>query len=103
MIEQKIIRIGNGKKYEGGEKAPTQIPFMAAGFFFAHAEFLSDVPFDPFMPWCFMGEEIALSVRAWTSGWNIYAPRRNLIAHQYRPGRLGLPKVRTWKDRTETN
>jgi len=39
-----------------------------------------------------MGEEIALSMRAWTHGWNIYAPRKNLIAHQYRPGRLGLPK-----------
>jgi Glycosyltransferase (GlcNAc) len=39
-----------------------------------------------------MGEEIALSMRAWTAGWDIYAPRQNLIAHQYRPGRLGLPK-----------
>merc|ERR1712083_1267659 len=39
-----------------------------------------------------MGEEIALSMRAWTNGWNIYAPRKNLIAHQYRPGRMGLPK-----------
>ena len=39
-----------------------------------------------------MGEEIALSKRAWTQGWNIYAPRQNLIAHQCRPGRLGLPK-----------
>jgi len=39
-----------------------------------------------------MGEEIALSMRAWTAGWDIYAPRKNLIAHQYRPGRMGLPK-----------
>jgi UDP-GlcNAc:polypeptide alpha-N-acetylglucosaminyltransferase len=39
-----------------------------------------------------MGEEIALSIRSWTHGWNIYAPRKNLIAHQYRPGRMGLPK-----------
>jgi hypothetical protein len=39
-----------------------------------------------------MGEEIALSMRAWTHGWNIYAPRKNLIGHQYRPGRMGLPK-----------
>ena len=65
------------------------------------AEFLVDMPFDPFLPWCFMGEEILLSLRAWTSGWNIYAPRKNLIAHQYRPGRMGLPKFwgsvgRTW-------
>jgi len=91
-IEQDIIRINTGSAYHGGEPHPTQIPFIAAGFFFAHANFLRDVPFDPLMPWCFMGEEIALSVRAWTSGWNIYAPRKNLIAHQYRPGRMGLPK-----------
>ena len=40
-----------------------------------------------------MGEEIMPSMRAWTHGWDIYAPRRNWIAHQYRPGRMGLPEV----------
>jgi len=87
-----IVRINVGSHYIGGEPRPTQIPFIAAGFFFTHAQFLVDVPFDPFIPWCFMGEEIALSMRAWTKGWDIYAPRKNLIAHQYRPGRMGLPK-----------
>lgn len=91
-VENKIIRINTGNSYSGNEKHPTQIAFIAAGFFFAHSQFLVDVPFDPFMPWLFMGEEIALSVRAWTSGWDIYAPRKNLISHQYRPGRMGLPK-----------
>jgi len=87
-----ILRINTGRGYNGNEKRPTQIPFIAAGFFFATAEFLVDIPFDPFNPWVFMGEEIALSCRAWTHGWDIYAPRKNLIAHQYRPGRMGLPK-----------
>jgi len=87
-----IIRINTGTGYHGNEPRPTEIPFIAAGFFFAHASFLVDVPFDPYMPWLFMGEEIALSMRAWTHGWNVYAPRKNLIAHQYRPGRMGLPK-----------
>jgi len=87
-----IVRMQTGKGYDGHEPRPTQIPFIAAGFFFAHAEFLVDVPFDPYMPWLFMGEEVALSMRAWTHGWDIYAPRKNLIAHQYRPGRMGLPK-----------
>jgi hypothetical protein len=91
-IEHQIIRINTGTGYRGDEMQPKQTAFIAAGFFFARAEFLVDVPFDPFLPWCFMGEEIALSVRAWTSGWDIYAPRKNLISHQYRPGRLGLPK-----------
>lgn len=87
-----MIRINTAGNYRGDEPRPTQIPFVAAGFFFARAELLRDVPFDPFAPWCFMGEEIALSLRSWTSGWTTYAPRKNLIAHQYRPGRMGLPK-----------
>jgi hypothetical protein len=87
-----IVRINTGVGYRGNEPRPTQIPYIAAGFFFARSEFLIDWPFDPYMPWLFMGEEIALSMRAWTNGWDIYAPRKNLIAHQYRPGRLGLPK-----------
>mmetsp|Transcript_39330 Transcript_39330/g.72034 ORF Transcript_39330/g.72034 Transcript_39330/m.72034 type:complete len:609 (+) Transcript_39330:66-1892(+) len=91
-VEAKIIRINTGVGYSGGEEHPTQVPFIAAGFFFTPAGFLVDVPFDPYMPWCFMGEEIMLSMRAWTHGWDIYAPRKNWIAHQYRPGRMGLPK-----------
>mmetsp|Transcript_7527 Transcript_7527/g.17068 ORF Transcript_7527/g.17068 Transcript_7527/m.17068 type:complete len:603 (-) Transcript_7527:32-1840(-) len=91
-VEAKIIRINTGSGYSGGEEHPTQIPFIAAGFFFTPGGFLTDVPFDPYMPWCFMGEEIMLSMRAWTHGWDIYAPRKNWIAHQYRPGRMGLPK-----------
>lgn len=91
-VEQHIIRINTGGVCGANAAAPTQIAYIAAGFFFARAEFLTDVPFDPFLPWCFMGEEIALSLRAWTHGWDIYAPRKNLIAHQYRPGRMGLPK-----------
>ncbi|KAL3776917.1 hypothetical protein ACHAWO_004156 [Cyclotella atomus] len=91
-VESDIIRINTGIGYHGGEEHPTQIPFIAAGFFFTPALFLVDVPFDPYMPWCFMGEEIMLSMRSWTHGWDIYAPRKNWIAHQYRPGRMGLPK-----------
>ena len=92
QAESHILRINTRGTTPKDAPRPTQIAFIAAGFFFARAEFLKDVPFDPYVPWCFMGEEIALSMRAWTAGWNIYAPRQNLIAHQYRPGRMGLPK-----------
>ncbi len=47
-----IIRINSGASYNGDEEHPTQIPFVAAGFFFARAEFLVEMPFDPFIPWC---------------------------------------------------
>ena len=91
-VEDHIIRINTGNHCKGEEAAPTQIAYIAAGFFFTRAEFLTEIPFDPYLPWCFMGEEIALSLRAWTHGWGIYAPRKNVFAHQYRPGRMGLPK-----------
>ena len=89
-----VIRINMGvnMKYRGNESRPTQQPFLGAGYVFFHGSFLEKIPYDPYLPWTFMGEEILLSIRAWTSGWNIYAPRRNLINHQYRPGVLGIPK-----------
>lgn len=91
-VEANIIRINVGMRSNANAPRPTQSAFIAAGFFFTHSYFLRDVPFDPLLPWCFMGEEIALSARAYTAGWNIYAPRKNYIAHEYRPGRMGLPK-----------
>ena len=37
--------------------------FVAAGFLIGHASMLDAVPFDPYFPFCFMGEELALSLR----------------------------------------
>ena len=50
-VEQHIIRINTNGRCSGNEPHPTQIAFIAAGFFFARAEFLIDVPFDPYVPW----------------------------------------------------
>ena len=50
-VEKNIIRINTGVGYHGGEEHPTQIPFIAAGFFFTPSFFLVDVPFDPYLPW----------------------------------------------------
>ncbi|CAN0490230.1 unnamed protein product, partial [Ectocarpus sp. 12 AP-2014] len=58
-------------------------PFIGAGFFFAHSSFLADVPFDPYVPWVFMGEEILESLRMWTWGYDIYSPTRNVLSHHY--------------------
>merc|ERR1719343_2022346 len=87
-----IIHINQSQSYKGNEIRPSQTPFLGAGLVFSHGDFLRDVPFDPYLPWTFMGEEILLTMRAWTAGWNIHAPRKNLIIHQYRPGKLGYPK-----------
>ena len=89
--EGNIVRIEMEGKTKEGIPRPTQMAFSGAGLIVARAELLQDVPYDPFLPWLFMGEEIAFSMRSWTSGWNIYAPTLNLIGHHYRPLNLGLP------------
>lgn len=63
-IEWQIIRLGASFQYDKMySDVPRYAPFVAAGFFFVGGSFLHDVPFDPFVPWVFMGEEISLSLR----------------------------------------
>lgn len=73
---------------------PRPAPFVAAGFFIAPGTIARDVPFDPLLHHLFVGEEIMLSARFWTSGYDIFAPSRNIMGHHY--SRKGSPKF--WED-----
>jgi hypothetical protein len=64
-------------------KTPRFAPFTAAGYFVSHADFLRDIPFDPFLPWIFMGEEIIMSSRLWTAGYDIFSPPQAVLGHMY--------------------
>jgi hypothetical protein len=68
--------------------------FIAAGFFFAPKDFVKLVPFDPELPHLFQGEEILLSARAWTSGFDIFTPTVNICLHHY----LRNEKPKFWND-----
>lgn len=85
-VENRIIRIGASMvstSLPAPEGTPIPAPYVAAGFFAAPSDFLRDLPFDPFLPWVFMGEEIMLSSRFFTNGYDIFAPRENILAHEY--------------------
>ncbi|CAM9164550.1 unnamed protein product, partial [Scytosiphon promiscuus] len=83
-VEYDIIRLGAGLQQDKQiQQKPCPAPFIGAGFFFAHASFLADVPYDPYVPWVFMGEEILVSLRMWTWGYDIYSPTRNVLSHLY--------------------
>ena len=56
--------------------------FIAGGFLFGPSSIVGEVPYDPEL--YFYGEEIAMSARLWTSGFNIYAPNRLLLFHLYK-------------------
>lgn len=83
-IEHGIVRIDACRAFGRTPlQKPLYTPFVAAGFFFAPSELLAEVPFDPFMPYLFMGEELMLSLRFYTAGWDIFSPSRNVLAHYY--------------------
>jgi len=62
---------------------PPRSCFVAAGFFLTHGSYVDKVPADPFMPFIFMGEEMELSLRMWTNGFDIYAPPVDIVRHEY--------------------
>ncbi len=69
-------------------------PFIAAGLMLLPGTFLYSVPLDPYLPHLFQGEEILLSARLWTHGFDMYTPNLKICSHDYE--RKGDPKV--WKD-----
>lgn len=72
-----------GKFDHEGLDVPHFAPFVGAGFLLAPADFLSQVPFDPFLPYIFMGEEIIMSTRLWTAGYDIFSPSQAVVGHMY--------------------
>lgn len=65
------------------QSSPMLEPFFAAGFSFSRAHFLLQVPYDPHLPFVFQGEEISMTVRGFTYGYDFYAPSRNVVFHIY--------------------
>jgi len=62
---------------------PMLQPFWAAGLSFSRGHFVSRVPYDCCLPMVFQGEEISMGVRAWTHGYDHYAPIRSVVFHEY--------------------
>lgn len=82
--ESNTVRMQPSVRYDKTQTGvPHYAPYIAAGFFVAPAAALLEVPFDPFLPWLFMGEELMLSVRFFTNGWDIFSPSHNVISHEY--------------------
>lgn len=65
---------------------------VLGAFIFTYGSIVKDVPYDPEIS--FFGEEICFAMRAWTRGYNIYAPNKTLLYHFY--GRHGHKRI--WND-----
>jgi [Skp1-protein]-hydroxyproline N-acetylglucosaminyltransferase len=83
-LESQIVRLEGAGVFDQKQlEYPGFAPFTAAGYFVAHSQFLKEVPFDPFLPWIFMGEEIIMSSRLWTAGYDIFSPTQSVVGHFY--------------------
>jgi hypothetical protein len=60
---------------------PMMHPFWSAGFSFARGHFVVQLPYDPYTPMLFQGEESSLSIRAFSYGYDFYAPGRSVCFH----------------------
>lgn len=60
---------------------PLRARFLAAGFLFAPGRFVQEVPYDPEL--YFMGEESAMTVRAFTHGYDLFHPAEPVVWHEY--------------------
>lgn len=73
----------DGARFRKKESLPTKNAFVAAGFIFAPSKWLQDVPFDPTLDYLFVGEEMLLAARTFTSGWDVFTPNDNIVYHKY--------------------
>lgn len=86
LYEPRLIR---RKYYRWGA---LRARFLSAHFVFATGNFVEECRHDPKL--YFHGEELSLSARAWTHGWDLFHPRNPVIYHHYT--REGRPKH--WDD-----
>ena len=74
--------------------SPIPTRFVSGHFIFTTGKFCQEVKYDP--TYYFHGEEINLSVRAYMAGYDLYAPHRVVMWHEYtREG-----KKKHWDDHT---
>ena len=78
-------------------KNPELSKTILGGFIFADGSIVEEVPYDPEIS--FFGEEICFAMRAWTRGWDIYSPSKDIVYHFYHRGDY----AKIWKDANITN
>ena len=67
--------------------SPQLEPWWAAGYSFSRGHFVVNVPYDPYQPMIFQGEEMSIGIRGFSIGYDYYAPERSVCFHHYAVGK----------------
>ncbi|MCT4715759.1 UDP-N-acetylglucosamine-transferase [Enterobacteriaceae bacterium H18W14] len=78
-FNQQGIPMFSSAPFESPE--PVRGSYLAGGFIFTTSRFVKDIPNDPHI--FFAGEEIAMTVRAFSHGYDIFHPHKPLLWHFY--------------------
>lgn len=70
---------------------------LSGHFIFTYGHFCREVMYDP--NFYFRGEEITLSARAYTHGYDMFHPTKTIIWHEY----LRVQRNKHWNDHTKNN
>lgn len=60
---------------------PEYTAMVGACFYFGHSDIIRLVPFQPDTPFLFFGEELFLTARLWTHGFDIVGPTHSVLYH----------------------
>ncbi|MAR07446.1 MAG: hypothetical protein CL862_10120 [Cyanobium sp. NAT70] len=98
-----ILKFQGISRYSLPEQQPKQpLPnaFIAGGFLFGPGQIVRNVPYDPGL--YFYGEEIAMSARLWTHGFNLFCPNKLLLFHLYKSAAAdGDTSATHWSDHSD--
>lgn len=70
--------------------------FLSGHFIFSESEFVKECPYDPLL--YFRGEELSLSARAYTFGYDFFHPTKPIVWHEY----IRSSQTKHWDDHTKT-
>ncbi|MBF0190638.1 MAG: hypothetical protein HQL99_05745 [Magnetococcales bacterium] len=77
------ILVPQGEYVDLADRPPSPRPsaFVGGGLLFGPGSLVTEVPYDPYL--YFQGEEITLSARLWTHGYDLYSPNGVILYHDY--------------------
>jgi len=78
-------------------KRPVRARFVSGHFFFTLGQHCQEYAYDPNI--YFAGDEISLSIRGYTLGYDLYHPHRTLVWHEY----LRKHRRKHWDDHVQEN
>lgn len=85
------------KNFESNKDLLIPARLLSGHFIFSDGHFVTSCPYDP--NYYFRGEELVLSARAYTHGYDFFHPTKTLIWHEY----LRKEKNKHWDDHKKDN